>query len=613
MSYKTLPDLLNDTRLMQAMTAAAQAIAGKTPLSIRLNNQAAAQPLEAAEDAINVANATTDDGADLLRWLRGQSDLAALTLRHHAPATHRTLRPQEPKAAEVFDRLEQVRIEAGGAKRMPGMRHNLDHRMEVWCNQQGYAHLSPQADPPLADLLAVMLRERLTGTTPPAAMQPLLKHWAPWIEAEAGDALTELARNPGEQAEFAEKVLTLLEDLALLPKRKKEGESAGNHADEGPAQQEPQAGEDDRNEEEEEESSEAQETQGLQPDLEGADVEESEEDSSGSRQRDIPASGEPYRPNYPAMSAEKVEHPYRIFTTAYDEVVNAEALAGAQEMQELRTKLDEALARHRNLHTRLAGRLRRLLMARQMREWQYDQEDGLIDNARLARLIIHPDMRHIYKTENEAKLRDTVVTLLIDNSGSMRGRPVTIAAISADILTRTLERCGVKVEVLGFTTRDWKGGYARKQWEQSGKPAHPGRLNDLRHIIYKSAETRLNKVRRNLGLMLKDGLLKENIDGEALIWAYQRLLARPEERRILMVISDGAPVDDSTLSTNASNYLDRHLREVITQIEQTGAVELLAIGIGHDVTRYYQHAVTIYEAEQLADTMMNEMWKLFKE
>ncbi|MDE3061186.1 MAG: cobaltochelatase subunit CobT, partial [Pseudomonadota bacterium] len=277
----------------------------------------------------------------------------------------------------------------------------------------------------------------------------------------------------------------------------------------------------------------------------------------------------------------------------------------------LRRQLDLRLSQFEGLTTRLAGRLQRLLMARQARHWIFDEEDGLIDSRKLSRVIVHPDYGQIYKREKDTEFRDTVVTLLIDNSGSMRGRPITIAALSADIISRTLERCGVKVEVLGFTTREWKGGNAYKQWIKEGRPAFPGRLNDLRHIIYKPADMSWRKSRRNLGLMLKDGILKENIDGEAILWACDRLLQRPEQRRILMVISDGAPVDDSTLSANGGSYLDQHLREVIALVENKMPIELVAIGIGHDVTRYYQRAVTISDIDKLGETMTEQLVELF--
>ena len=321
---------------------------------------------------------------------------------------------------------------------------------------------------------------------------------------------------------------------------------------------------------------------------------------------------EPWRPNQSVL-----ENPeafgYKVFTRAYDEIVGAEELCDADELERLRAFLDKQLQALHGAVARLANRLQRRLLAQQNRGWDFDLDEGMIDAARLARVIVDPMHPLTFKQERETEFRDTVVTLLLDNSGSMRGRPIMVAACSADILARTLERCGVKVEILGFTTRAWKGGHAREQWLNAGKPAFPGRLNDLRHIVYKSADAPWRRSRRNLGLMMREGLLKENIDGEALAWAHNRLLARPEQRRILMMISDGAPVDDSTLSVNSGSYLERHLRQVIEEIETRSPVELVAIGIGHDVTRYYRRAVTVTDAEELAGVMTDKLAELFDE
>src|SRR6266850_1565123 len=317
----------------------------------------------------------------------------------------------------------------------------------------------------------------------------------------------------------------------------------------------------------------------------------------------------PMRPDLPFADADRWD--YKVFTSQFDEIVNAEDLCDAEELTRLRNFLDQQLAPVQGLVARLANKLQRLLMAQQNRSWDFDLEEGILDTARLSRVVTDPMHPLSFKMEREMDFRDTVVTLLLDNSGSMRGRPIMVAAMCADILARTLERCAVKVEILGFTTRAWKGGQARERWINEGKPAHPGRLNDLRHIVYKSADLPGRRTRRNLGLMMREGLLKENIDGEALIWAHSRLIARPESRRILMVISDGAPVDDSTLSVNAGNYLDKHLRQVIAEIEEKSPVELVAIGIGHDVTRYYRRAVTILDAEQLGGAMTNQLTELF--
>jgi cobaltochelatase CobT len=327
---------------------------------------------------------------------------------------------------------------------------------------------------------------------------------------------------------------------------------------------------------------------------------------------DARESGEARRPEAPWSNLAPIAD-YRAFTQKFDEIVRAEELCDIAELDRLRSYLDKQLAPLQGAVGRLANRLQRRLMAQQNRAWDFDLEEGIIDVARLSRVVVDPFHPLSFKAERETEFRDTVVTLLLDNSGSMRGRPITVAATCADILARTLERCGVKVEILGFTTRAWKGGQSREAWLQAGKPANPGRLNDLRHIVYKSADAPWRRARRNLGLMMREGLLKENIDGEALAWAHSRLVGRTEQRKILMMISDGAPVDDSTLSVNAGNYLERHLRHVIEEIETRSPVELIAIGIGHDVTRYYRRAVTIVDAEELAGAMTEKLAELFEE
>ena len=321
----------------------------------------------------------------------------------------------------------------------------------------------------------------------------------------------------------------------------------------------------------------------------------------------------PQRSRPDPLGGGAVEPSYKVFSSAADEVVAADELCDPEELTRLRAYLDQQLSAYSSVVARLANRLQRRLMAKQNRAWMFDLEEGVLDAARLTRIIVDPTAPLSFKQEQDTDFRDTVVSLLIDNSGSMRGRPIMVAALCADILARTLERCNVKTEILGFTTRAWKGGHARDLWIKAGKPPQPGRLNDLRHIVYKAADAPWRRARKNLGLMMREGLLKENIDGEALIWAHQRLLGRPEARRILMVISDGAPVDDSTLSVNSGHYLERHLREVIAEIESKSPVELIAVGIGHDVTRYYRRAVTLVDVEQLGGAMTEKLAELFDE
>ncbi len=589
----------------QALTATAQALAEQSGLTLTQSNHATDTPLTGAP-VIRLATPESAQGREPLRYLRGQADLAALSVKYHNATLHQSQRPADAKAASVYDALEQMRVELLGAAQYEGVQHNLAHRMAIHCEVQGYANISERADPPIADILALLLRERRNGQAPPAAIANLVNLWRPWAEREAAATLHALRDRLDDQPAFNATVMDLLQQLDMLPASDTaEPADAPEEDDAADHQAQPEA------EERQDDTAASEAPPAAEPSPEEPEARQADTGEAFEQAPEQPREQAAHLPNRPGEADHFHSMDYRIFTARYDEVVDAQQLADNEELRYFRTLLDEQVKRHPTVHTRLASRLTRLLMAQRLNEWVYDQEDGLIDNARLSRVVIHPDITTVYKTEQEAPFRDTVVTLLIDNSGSMRGRPITLAALSVDILARTLERCGVKVEILGFTTRDWKGGKSRKAWEDAGKPASPGRLNDLRHIIYKSADTRLNIARRQLGLMLKDGILKENIDGEALWWAYSRLLKRPEQRRILMVISDGAPVDDATLSTNYSGYLDRHLRDMIRLIEYQSAVELLAIGIGHDVTRYYSQAVTINEIDQLGDVMLKEMTRLF--
>jgi len=463
------------------------------------------------------------------------------------------------------------------------------------------------------------VRERLTGDAPPAAAEAGVALVRDWIEERAGTELDGLALTIDDQAAFAKMATRVLEDLELIqPDLAPELEPEGGDDDEGEDQSEGESSEEDKQEgsaTEQDAGTEMRPERGEQEGDEETETQESEvdaQDDGGDGEGSDEMGAVPQRPNRP-LSDMPAKFDYTAFTTKFDEVVEATELCDDEELGRLRQYLDQQLVHLQGAVTKLANRLQRRLMAQQSRSWDFDQEEGILDAARLARVVINPAHSLSYKIEREADFRDTVVTLLIDNSGSMRGRPISIAAICGDILARTLERCAVKVEILGFTTRAWKGGASREAWLAAGRPPAPGRLNDLRHIVYKRADEPWRRARKNLGLMMREGLLKENIDGEALLWAHQRLVNRPEDRRILMVISDGAPVDDSTLSVNSGSYLERHLRQVIGWIEGKSPVELIAIGIGHDVTRYYSRAVTIMDAEQLGGTMVEQLAALFDE
>jgi cobaltochelatase CobT len=544
---------------------------------------------------------------------RGFADAAALKLRYHDAVMHRRAAPLDDTARAVFDAAEQARVEALGARAMAGVRANLARLAELRLKTDPLVRARSREEVPLASAIGLIVRERLTGEAPPAAAAAGLKLVSDWIEEKAGADLDALGLALDDQAAFAALAGKLLRDLELV-----EGDGDADldpeASEEGDGEEEAQGGEEDSDEDEAGGRGEA-EIRGEQSeaDEDAADSDWSEEQASDESDG-MAGEGEdgilPVRPNRP-LSDLPPSFDYRQFTKAYDEEIEATELCDEEELGRLRAYLDQQLVHLQSAVTKLANRLQRRLMAQQSRSWQFDQEEGLLDAARLARVIVNPAHSLSYKVERDTEFRDTIVTLLIDNSGSMRGRPISIAAISADILARTLERCGVKVEILGFTTRAWKGGQSREKWLADGRPPHPGRLNDLRHIIYKQADEPWRRARKSLGLMMREGLLKENIDGEALLWAHQRLIGRVEERKILMVISDGAPVDDSTLSVNSGTYLERHLRQVIGWIEARSPVELIAIGIGHDVTRYYQKAVTIMDAEQLGGTMVEQLAGLF--
>ncbi len=546
--------------------------------------------------------------------VRGHADSIALKLACHDPLVHRRLVPGGQQARALFEAVEQARVEAIGARRMSGVARNLSAMLDDRFHRGKFDQVTDRADAPIEEAVALMVRERLTGQAPPAAARKIVDLWRPLIEDRAGRDLDRLERLIENQARFGDVIHDLLDALDM-------GEDRSTEADE-----EGEEGEQDRRKEESGEDGEGADADDTQTRIDEADV--AGEDASDSTAEaaealsadiaddaemgDAEAPAEPRRPRRHGQNEPRGPD-YRCFVTKHDETVVAEDLCEPEELERLRGYLDKQLSHLQGVVARLANRLQRRLMAQQNRAWEFDLEEGLLDPARLSRVVVDPLHPLSFKREKEMNFRDTVVTLLLDNSGSMRGRPITVAATCADILARTLERCGVKVEILGFTTRAWKGGQSREAWLAAGKPGNPGRLNDLRHIIYKSADAPWRRARKNLGLMMREGLLKENIDGEALDWAHKRLLARTEQRRILMMISDGAPVDDSTLSVNPGNYLERHLRWVIEDIELRSPVELIAIGIGHDVTRYYRRAVTIVDAEELGGAMTEKLAELFDE
>jgi len=548
--------------------------------------------------------------------IRGLADQMALRIAHHDAGVHVRGRPQSLDGATAYDAIEQARLEAIGANALEGVRDNLGAVMDHAWAKRPFNQLEAIASPPMADIVSLIVRERLTGDAPPAAARALVDLFRAEIEEKAGADLDRLTAAIDDQKAYARITRTILRDLHLGDETTDSPEEA-DPDESGDEEGDSESSEDDDSDDEGQSPQQGvmddDETSQQETDDADSEMTAAQEDSDAEDAEEPPDMGEGDQPARPDLQGDPKVPAYRIFTTAHDEIVGAEELCDAEELGRLRAYLDQQLSSLSNVVSRLANRLQRKLMAQQNRSWSFDLEEGMLDVARLTRVIIDPTAPLSFKEEQDTEFRDTVVTILIDNSGSMRGRPIMVAAVCADILARTLERCSVKTEILGFTTRAWKGGAAREDWLKAGKPAQPGRLNDLRHIIYKAADAPWRRARKNLGLMMREGLLKENIDGEALLWAHQRLIGRPEQRRILMVISDGAPVDDSTLSVNSGHYLERHLREVIAEIQNKSPVQLIAIGIGHDVTRYYSRAVTIVDVEQLAGVIVEQLAELFEE
>ena len=546
--------------------------------------------------------------------IRGHADAAALSVACHDPKLHERLAPPGGEARQVFEAIEQARVEAIGAQRMQGVAANLAARIEQRYERSRFAEVAERSEAPLPDALGLLVREMLTGQIPPAKARAIVNLWRPWIEGRARSLLERMPEMLSDQEAFGRLTRDLLAALNLADQfdqqQNEDQQSSESESDPNAADTEDENAEGEQRADLSDARSERDaNSERALDDREDGSTDRLDRDADAS---ELPRRSEPWRPNLSVL-----ENPeafgYKVFTRSYDETVNAEELCDPDELERLRSFLDKQLQALHGAVARLANRLQRRLLAQQNRGWDFDLDEGMIDAARLARVIVDPMHPLTYKRERDTEFRDTVVTLLLDNSGSMRGRPIMVAACCADILARTLERCGVKIEILGFTTRAWKGGHSREEWLNALKPPLPGRLNDLRHIIYKAADAPWRRSRRNLGLMMREGLLKENIDGEALTWTHNRLLARPEQRRILMMISDGAPVDDSTLSVNSGAYLERHLRQVIEEIETRSSVELLAIGIGHDVTRYYRRAVTVTDAEELAGVMTEKLAELFDE
>lgn len=597
-------------KFKQALTGASRAIAREAEVEVAWSADA---PSSSGKN-FRVPLPGRDLPPEQVAEARGFADSFALRLRHHDADLHGRNAPPEATARACYDAIERVRYEALGANTFGGVRANLDRATEMRVASDPISRAQSRDDVPLQTALSLMLREKLTGEPVPDRARAGVELVREFIEDRIGSDFDALAETLADQEAFQSLSLDMLQHLDLTHPTDAPDEADNEDGDDEEGQDEQQEdGEDDQGEGDPQAAEMAGEMSEGESDGEGETEMSSEQEMAEGEPGDEGDEGMmPVRPNRP-MGDIPDAFDYRAYTTQFDEEVPATELCDGEELDRLRAYLDSQLTGLQGVVTRLANRLQRRLMAQQNRSWDFDQEEGVVDAARLSRVIIAPGTSLAYKTERDIEFKDTIVTLLIDNSGSMRGRPISIAAISADILARTLERSGVKTEILGFTTRAWKGGQSREKWLADGKPPQPGRLNDLRHIIYKKADEPWRRARRNLGLMMREGLLKENIDGEALLWAHNRLLARREERRILMVISDGAPVDDSTLSVNSAGYLESHLRKVIEWIERASPVQLIAIGIGHDVTRYYRRAVTIMDVEQLGGTIIEQLAELFED
>ncbi|CUH76140.1 cobaltochelatase subunit CobT [Tropicibacter naphthalenivorans] len=595
----------------KALAEATKVMADDPDLSVSYT----VDPAGVSGDAMRLPQISRRMSRDEVLLARGTADALALHRRYHDKATHARYVPQGDMARDLYEAMETARCEAMGARDMPGTAGNIDAKISADAARAGYGQIRDKADAPLSVAAGYLIRHLATGRDLPPDAANVMELWRPFMEQSAGDALNAVDDTLADQATFAKFARQIISDLGYGDQLGDDPDNLDDEAEED--------GQEEGQEEEQQPDSTGDEDQGDEADASPEQAQDEQQDSSQAQvsaddmadqemgeEVEMPEGEAPMEPPAPAPISD-ADPDYKVYDTTCDEEIAAEDLAEPIELERLRAYLDQQLEPLKGAVSRLANKLQRRLQAQQNRSWEFDLEEGILDAGRLARVVANPTTPLSFKQEKDTEFRDTVVTLLLDNSGSMRGRPISIAAICADVLARTLERCSVKVEILGFTTRAWKGGQAREKWLNEGREQQPGRLNDLRHIIYKHADAPWRRTRDNLGLMMKEGLLKENIDGEALEWAHRRMVVRPEARKILMVISDGAPVDDSTLSVNPANYLEKHLRDVIAMVEKRRQVELLAIGIGHDVTRYYERAVTITDVEQLAGAMTEQLASLF--
>ena len=536
--------------------------------------------------------------------LRANTDSKALKLRFSNNAIFQKNHPKNPALKQIYELSEIFRCEMLGSKMLSGIKKNLENYYYQKINNKKYNELNSKEETNIYDAFELYILEKFFKLNLEKNSLKVLNYWRKDFDKNFKNHLNYLEQNIENQDNYNLKFSNLLEKMDIFDKNQNQ-QSNQNQDNQNSANDD--SSKNDNNEDNNNASEEKVEDQSSTETDYDVNQFRMQEDSD---QTDD--SGENLERVSQKLNINKKNIEYKIFTSKFDEIAKAENLEKQDEILRLRKNLDQQLINFQDLITKLANKLQRQLLAIQNRSWEYDLEEGLLDSSKLTRIIIDPQNSLSFKKEKEFEFKDTIVTLLIDNSGSMRGRPITIAALCADILSRTLERCNVKVEILGFTTKNWKGGESREDWNKNGKPQYPGRLNDLRHIIYKSADTNWRQSKKNLGLMLKEGLLKENIDGEAILWAFNRLKKRKEERKILMVISDGAPVDDSTLSVNSGDFLEKHLKKVVKTIQDNKDFEILAIGIGHDVSRYYKKAIKITDVQELGDVMIKQLSQMFE-
>ena len=586
-------------RFKSAVSSAIKVISEKFDVEISFGNSA-----NTKKNSLNLPELINLKNLQDFTNMRAFADSEALKIKYTNKKIYLKNEPKGATAKTLYAIAERIRCEKIGSDKLIGIKNNITQSYENKFKNKKLSEIKTESDVPISEAFELYLRSHFFDIKQNETKKKILSYWKKSFDKNLKKRINELDKNLNDQNKFSNLIAELIENLEFEDIDKKEKNEQDETSKESPSLNEDKSDEKQLQDNEQDKENQT-ELSAIDSDLDSLKENENldkKETTKKTVDKDLSK-------NLKNSFIQK----YKVFTNEYDEIEEAEDLENEEEISRLRKNLDQQLISLQNVIAKLANKLQRQLMAKQNRSWEFDLEEGVLDSSKLSRIITDPFNPHSFKIEKETEFKDTIVTLLIDNSGSMRGRPISVAAICADILSRTLERCSVKVEILGFTTKNWKGGKSREKWNINNKPTNPGRLNDLRHIIYKSADKPWRQSKKNLGLMLKEGLLKENIDGEALLWAFKRISLRKEERKILMVISDGAPVDDSTLSVNSGDYLEKHLKKTVKWIEENSNIEILAVGIGHDVTRYYKKAIKITDVQELGDVMINQLTKLFSE